>query len=322
MGARATKGPNQAAGAAGRRRLLPWLVLVLPLCCSSNEEIPFVRLSSGQEPVSGAPQNAAAPLRVAVAPMVSPQATAMSYQAFIEYLSNKLKRPAVLVQRRTYAEINELVRVGRADLAFVCSGAYIEGHRRFGMELLAAPVVATRSDYSSYIIVNAAVRAGSFAELRGMRFAFTDVLSNTGFLYPTHVLRMMNEEAASFFSEVIFTNSHDRSIEAVAERVVDAAAVDSLVYDQLVASDRSLAAATRIIAQSPTFGIPPVVVHPALPAALKDRLRALLTGMHEDPAASGALASLGVSRFITVNDAEYDSVREIAQSAVGQGPNG
>jgi len=295
---------------------------MLPLCCSSKEEIPFVRLSSGQEPVGGAPQNAALPLRVAVAPMVSAQATAMSYQPFIEYLSDKLERPAVLVQRRTYAEINEVVRVGRADLAFVCSGAYIEGHRRFGMELLAAPVVASQSTYRSYIIVNRAVGAGSFAELRGMRFAFTDVLSNTGFLYPTHLLRMMNEEAASFFSEVVFTNSHDRSIKAVAERVVDAAAVDSLVYDQLVASDRSLAAATQVIAQSSTFGIPPVVVHPALPAALKQRLRALLTGMHEDPAALAALTSLGISRFITVSDAEYDSVREIAHSALGQELNG
>lgn len=319
---RGTRGPKQAPGATGRRWLLPWLVLVVPLCCSSKEEIPFVSLSSGQNPASAVPQDAAAPLRIAVAPMVSAQGTATAYRAFIEYLSSKLGRPVALVQRRTYAEINELVRVGRVDLAFVCSGAYIEGHRRFGMELLAAPVVAGGSAYRSYIIINRGVHAGGFAELRGMRFAFTDVLSNTGFLYPTYLLRIMNEEAASFFSEVVFTNAHDRSIRAVAEHMVDAAAVDSLVYDQLAAADRSLATATRIIAQSSTFGIPPVVVHPALPAALKDRLRVILIGMHEDPAASAALASLGIDRFTTISDAQYDSVREVAQSALGQGLNG
>ncbi len=67
------------------------------------------------------------PLRVAIAAVVSPQATLDAYGSLLDYLSARLDRPVHLIQRGTYAEINELIRSGEADLAFVCGGAYVEG---------------------------------------------------------------------------------------------------------------------------------------------------------------------------------------------------
>jgi len=296
--------------------------LLLCLSCSRGENIPFVRLSSeGAAGYTGA-ENSPRGLRLAVSPMISPAATAVTYQPLVEYLSNRLERPVSLVQRRTYGEINELIRVGRVEFAFVCSGAYVEGHGSFGMELLAAPVVDGKSTYRSYILVGNGVKARSFADLQGKRFAFTDILSNTGFLYPMGLLRTIDPRAASFFSKVIFTHSHDRSIQAVADQLVDAAAVDSLVYNQLVARNKTLATKTRIIARSAPFGIPPIVVHPNLRRRLKEKLRVALLAMGDDPAAAKALAGLGISRFVGISDAAYDSVRTVAKSVRGRGGNG
>jgi phosphonate transport system substrate-binding protein len=51
----------------------------------------------------------------------------------LDYLVSKLERPIRLTQRRTYVEINELMRSGQADVAFICGGAFVEGERDFGM---------------------------------------------------------------------------------------------------------------------------------------------------------------------------------------------
>ena len=64
---------------------------------------------------------------------------------------------------------------------------------------------------------------------------------------PTYQLSLLGEAPVSFFSRYLFTYSHDTSIMAVADKLVDGAAVDSLVYDQLVAGKPELVSKTKII---------------------------------------------------------------------------
>jgi phosphonate transport system substrate-binding protein len=89
-----------------------------------------------------------------------------------------------LIQRGTYAEINELIRTGGADVAFVCGGAHVDGQHEFGMKLLVAPQMRGETMYFSYIIVPRDSNAQSLTNLRGKRFAFSDPLSNSGYLAP------------------------------------------------------------------------------------------------------------------------------------------
>jgi phosphonate transport system substrate-binding protein len=252
------------------------------------------------------------PLRVAIAAVISPQATLEAHGPLLDYLAAKLDRPVQLIQRGTYAEINELVRSGSADLAFVCGGAYVEGQREFGMELLVAPQVRGQTTYYSYIIVPRDSTAQSFADLRGLTFAFTDPLSNSGHLAPQWLLHEIGETPETFFASTLFTYSHDNSIRAVADHLVAAAAVDSLVYDYTIARNPTDSARTRVIARAGPFGIPPVVVHPDLDSVLKSQLRAVLMGMADDPVGRAALDTLMIDRFVAVDDSAYDSIRRMA----------
>jgi phosphonate transport system substrate-binding protein len=96
---------------------------------------------------------------------------------------------------------------------------------------------------------------------------------------------------------VTFTHSHDRSIDAVAKGVVDGAAVDSLVYDELVRSSAEIRAATRVIHRSPPYGVSPVVVSTRVPPERRAALRKALLKLHEDPEARAALGLVGFDRF-------------------------
>lgn len=250
-------------------------------------------------------------LRIAVAAMISPKETESSYFDLLRLIGKRLGRQVVFVQRKTYAEVNDLLEHREIDLAFVCAGPYVDGHERFGMELLAVPVVHGGTIYHSYFIVQRDGPIKDLKGLRGKRFAFTDPDSNSGYLVPTYVLSRRGETPESFFGKTFFTNSHDNSIKAVADNLADGAAVDSLIWEYINATKPADTARTRIIDKSPPYGIPPVVVHPALNPELKQKLREILLHLHEDPQAASLLGNIQIERFSAGNDAMYDSVRKM-----------
>ncbi|RME05685.1 MAG: phosphate/phosphite/phosphonate ABC transporter substrate-binding protein, partial [Anaerolineae bacterium] len=179
------------------------------------------------------------------------------------------------------------------------------------------PQVNGKTEYYAYVIVSSQSPYISLDELRGKTFAFSDPLSNSGHLALLWVLQQRGETAESFFQKTIFTYSHDNSIQAVVDHLVDGAIVDSLVYDALVARDPTLAAQTRIIQRIGPFGIPPVVVHPDIDPDLKQALLDALLTMHQDPQGRRALADLHIDRFVLVDSSAYDSIRQMASALRG-----
>jgi len=255
--------------------------------------------------------SAVAPLRVAVAAVISPQGTVESYNLLLESLQSHLNRPIELVQRRTYLEINDLLEQGQVDVAFVCTSAYIAGSEKFGMELLVAPQVKGETVYYSLLLVPSDSSATSIADLRGKVFAFTDPISLSGRMYPTYLVMQQGSTPDEFFGRVFFTYSHDQAILAVANKVADGAAVDSLVYEFFLARDATIGEKTRVIHRSPPFGIPPVVVNPALRPQLKLDLQNFFLSLHEDAQGQAALKAIGVDRFVPIEDSAYQSVRDL-----------
>jgi phosphonate transport system substrate-binding protein len=292
-----------------------WLFL-LTLLLASCAPLPSVKADgyvdlSDREPLPTPADSRATPLKVAVAAVISPQGTIESYTALLKYLGRKLGRPVELVQRRTYLEVNDLVQKGEVDIAFVCTSAYIAGHDSFGMELLVAPQVRGETVYYSLLIVPAESAAQSMADLRSKVFAFTDPISLSGRMYPTFLVQQLGDAPEHFFSRTFFTYSHDDAIQAVANRVADGAAVDSLVYEFAVARDPSLAQRTRVIHRSPPFGIPPVVVGPLIRPQLKVDLQDLLLSLHHEPEGREALRAIGVDQFVLIEDNAYMDVRNL-----------
>ncbi len=287
--------------------------------CSTAQadELPYIDLSR-REPLPSIADANVVPLKLAVAAIISPQGTVESYGDLAQYLSKKLNRPVELVQRRTYAEVNELVAQDAVDLAFVCTSAYVSGHDTFGMDLLVAPEVDNQQIYYSMLIVPADSPAKSMADLQGKVFAFTDPISHSGRAYPTYLVIKLGSTPEQFFSRTFFTYSHDKAIAAVAQGIADGAAVDSLVLKYALERDPSLAKKIKVIYRSPPFGIPPVVVPPNISPREKAKLRETLLDMTNDAEGQQILSELGFDRFSLLDDNAYDSAREIiAVTGVG-----
>ena len=302
------------------RRCLGWAVLLAcVLLGACKERTPATALSlrdagsalPAAEVASGVEQ----PVRIAVGAMITPHAGYGYYSQFLEYVEKKLGREVVLVDRETYAEVNNLMKSGDIDAAFVCGKPYVQGHDEFGMELLVAPQVGGETVYYSYTIVSADSDAQSLEDLRGKKFAFTDPMSNSGMLSPTYWLGQMGETPESFFSSTVYTHAHDKSIRAVADGMVDGAAVDHLIWIYGKHSNPEMTARTRVVHKSQPFGIPPVVVRPGLLPELKNRLRDIFLTAHEDQEGLRILQGMMIERFVELDDSAYDSIREMERWA-------
>jgi phosphonate transport system substrate-binding protein len=245
--------------------------------------------------------------------MVSPGDTFLSYRELARYVAEQVDLEAELVLRPTYEEVNRLVLSGKVDVAFICTGAYADAAGDPGMLLLVAPIVAGSHQYYSDIIVPPGSPARSLEDLVGARFAYVDELSNSGRSAPRRRLEELGYDPASFFSESIFTGSHDRSIEAVAAGVVDGAAVDSLILDGLRAAKDPGALAVTVQERLGPFGMPPVVVSGRLAAPLREQLRRVFLGLGDTQRGREILAPLRIDGFRVPAPEEYEDLVEASR---------
>lgn len=249
--------------------------------------------------------------RMAIAPIISPEASLLKYRDFAAYLGQQLGQPGKLVLRSTYEETNKVLENRECELALVCTYPFLLGERKFGMQALVVPVQDGNQYFRSYLIVPANSPARTLLDLRGKKFALADIYSLSGWQFPALWLKQRHENPRTFFSKQIVSGSHDRSIISVANGYADGAAVHSGVYRQTTPAIRDR---TRIIMESEPFGQDPICVHPGMPRERQARLRAILTGMHETEAGRAILTALGIDRFVVPDQQLYDSARAIVRA--------
>ena len=283
------------------------------LCFFVLAALPFLCLPSNAYPQQNGP------LKIGVASMITPVDTVKYYQEIIDYVSEQIKQPVQMVHRRTYDEMDSLLERGGVKVAFVCSLSYVLDKKNFGVELLAAPSVNGKAEYHSYIIVHKDSPIKTFEDLKGKTFAFTDPRSNTGKLYPTYLLTKTGGTAERFFSKTIYSYSHNKSVELVAKKVVDGAAVESIVYGYMAQKGSPYALQTKIIKRSPPFGIPPVVVTRDIDPTLRRKIRDAFLGMSGTEKGKAILDAMMIDGFVPINDEAYNSIRRM-ERAVMEGP--
>jgi phosphonate transport system substrate-binding protein len=280
--------------------------------CKKNDDMKKVSVDfSRREEIQHNENGTGPPLRAAVSAMISPKESFFYYSKIFNYISAQIGRSIVFKQRKTYQEVNDLLRYRELDFAFICSGAYIEAKEDFGAEILVIPQVKEKTVYHAYIIARSDSGIEKFGDFKGRPFAFTDPMSNTGCLYPQYLLKNLNHSVESFFENIIYTNAHDYSIQAVETGLVLGASVDSLVFDFVRETNSHDITSLKIIKKSKAFGMPPMVVHPGIDSKLKRDLQSAFLNMSDNLEGKEILSHLFIDGFVLGDDGDYDSIREM-----------
>ena len=236
------------------------------------------------------------PLRVAMISVLNHARTEGYQSQMVRSLGRLLGRPVLLLHRRSYAEINQLLAKGDADVAFLSSGAYMVYGKKEDVRLLAMPERSGVNYYFSYVIVPRTSRIESLAELRGRRFVYVDPMSYSGYLELRAYLRKMGEDPERFFRSSYFTYSHDDSLRAVADGLVDGGVIASLTYDYYQEYAPAMLEQVRIVQVLPGSGMGPVVARRDLREA--DAVQEILLHLDEDAEAKEAMEQLLIDRFV------------------------
>lgn len=226
------------------------------------------------------------------------------------HLENALQARVSFVQRSNYREILELLLSRQLDCAWLCGYPYVRF--KASLQLVAVPVFAGAPLYESYLIVsNDDKLTHSITNLAGRIFAFSDPLSNSGYLFPRHQLWSQNKSPDQFFARTFFTSSHRKVVEAVAVGLAHAGAVDGYVWESLAKVAPALTAKTRVVARSQKFGFPPLLAHRDYPNERVALIRSGVTGMSSTADGMRILNRLNLDGFVAGDDKLYDSITQM-----------
>ena len=98
---------------------------------------------------------------------------------------------------------------------------------------------------------------------------------------------------------------------AVAQNLVDGAAVDSLIWEYDALKSPEYTSRTKVIWKSEACGIPPVVARKNLDGDIKEKLSRSFQELHRDEEGRRILAELMIDRFEEGSDSTYDSIRRM-----------
>lgn len=225
------------------------------------------------------------------------------------YLTAQLKRSVQLVKRRTYQEISAMLLSGQLDAAWICDDPYVQYEDK--LALLGVPLYHGKPLYQTYVIVNTAISAQTFDDIRGTIHAFSDPDSTSGYLITRYLLALRKTTPAEFFRNSFFTYGHRNVIRAVATGLAESGSIDGYVWDVMKEREPEMVSKTRIVFRSEWLGFPPIVALQATRDTPTIRAFAdAILGMSSDPLGRQILQVLALDGFIPGSPDLYEKTME------------
>lgn len=252
----------------------------------------------------------ASPLRVSMIPTTDPSKMLRDSEPLVARLEKATGRKVTLTIPQSYAAVVEALVQGQVDVAHLGGFTFVQANKRAG----AVPLVQRDRDrefHSKFITAQENVR--SLADLKGKRFAFGDVNSTSGHLMPAYFMRKEGVDP-SVVDQAIYTGAHDATALAVAEKRVDAGALDEAVWDRLTKEGKVDPAKVRVFWTTPPFldyvWVARKDLDPAVAKKIAEAFLSLDPAKPEDKTVLDLLSAKG--RYVTVDAAAYAPLRDAA----------
>ena len=252
-------------------------------------------------------------LRLSMIPTTDPGKMIREGEPLIAYLKKETGATVEMTIPTNYAAVVEAIANDQVDIAYFGGFTYVQASKRAGV----FPLVQRDVDqnFHSLFITHPGSGINSLSELSGHTFAFGDVNSTSGHLMPEYFMREA-EVDADVIAKAVYTGGHDGTALAVANKKVDAGALDETVYQKMVADGKLDPAQAKVFFTTPPFfdyvwaarkGLDPKLVAAFTSAFLK-----LDAG---DPQQKTVLDFLRAKKYIRASDGDYDKLRQAASDA-------
>jgi phosphonate transport system substrate-binding protein len=270
-------------------------VFVAALFCS-----PGCRTQDGSKPKT---------LRLSMIPTTDPGKVIRESQPLVEYLERETGAKIDLTVPTNYAAVVEAIANDQVDIAYLGGFTYV----RAGV----LPLVQRERDreFHSLFITHKDSGINSLGDLKNRKFAFGDVNSTSGHLMPEYFMRQASVDP-EVITNALYSGGHDATALAVANKKVDAGALDETVYQKMVADGKLDGAQVKVFYTTPPFfdyiWAARKTLDPSIAASFSS---AMLKLDSNDASQKPILALLNATRYLKAEDGDYAKLRQAATDA-------
>ena len=231
----------------------------------------------------------------------------------IAYLEKETGAKVRMTIPTNYAAVVEAIANDQVDIAYLGGFTYVQASRRAGV----IPLVQRDQDqkFHSLFITHPESGIKGLNDLKGHSFAFGDVNSTSGHLMPEYYMRQANVDL-EVITRAVYTGGHDATALAVANKKVDAGALDETVYQKMVKDGKLDAAKATVFYTTPPYFDYVWAARKGLDPKLAETFAAAFLKLGaNNPESKPILEFLRATQYIRANDSDYDKLRQAAKDA-------
>jgi phosphonate transport system substrate-binding protein len=253
-------------------------------------------------------------IRIGVIPKKPMETLTREYQPLIQYLGEKLNLTVEMVHAESYDSVIQALVSGGIDIAWLGPAGYLMAHAQEPrVEAFASLTIEqghftpTGSYYYSLLLVRSDSNIESVSQLKGKNVAFTEPSSTSGAILPKRFLSsLVDGKPEAFLGSLTYTGSHDRSIDALLDKRLDAVFVASVRADDYIKKGKMQANQLIVLWKSAPLYYDPYVFSATICEKLKDQIKQLL--LDNEPQLAGFLESQQAIGFAPVNHSDYENM--------------
>ena len=177
-------------------------------------------------------------------------------------------------------------------------------------------IASQNGQYWSWFITFAQNKAQSLDQFQGKRLVVNSENSNSGMNVLRYAVSQLTS-STSFFSERFISGSHQKSMQLLADRKADIAAIDVISYSLIADLEPTLIKRLKIVGRSvSTMGLPFIcakqsdINHQQLCAAMNAAVSQMEPKFRKQ---------LRLKGFAAVSSADYEKIRQLEESAIAAG---
>lgn len=254
-----------------------------------------------------------ATIHVGVLPDVDSEKIQDRYKLLLEYLSEETGLCYELVIPDTYQELLDGFHESKIDLAYFGGYTFVIAN----ISDKAFPLVMRDVDilFTSYFLARSDRPEEKISDFKDKVFCFGSNLSTSGHLMPRFFLLEKKIIPETFFGEVRYSGSHDKTAFLIKDGIVDLGTINSKIADKLFEEGHLKREDVRIVWKTPPYANYVWSVHPSMKESTQIIIRdAFLNLSLNNEVHNLILDNLSANYFIPAGEKDFVDIKLIVKT--------